>query len=101
MDADAWADLADSAASAAGNDLTKGRDAIIHALAINPQHRKALWLRASLELQEQRYATAAATWRELLALVAEGSSDAKVIAANVAEADVLAGTAQVADGKGS
>lgn len=101
MDADAWADLADSAASAAGNDLTKGRDAIMRALAIDPQHRKALWLRASLELQEQRYATAGATWRELLALVAEGSSDAKVIAANIAEADVLAGTVQVADTKGS
>ena len=101
MDADAWADLADSAASAAGNDLTKGRDAIMHALAIDPQHRKALWLRASLELQEQRYATAAATWRELLALVAEGSSDAKVIAANIAEVDALAGTVRIADGKGS
>ena len=101
MDADAWADLADSAASAAGNDLTKGRDAIMHALAIDPRHRKALWLRASLELQEQRYATAAATWRELLALVAEGSSDARVIAANIAEADALAATIQVADGKGS
>ena len=99
MDADAWADLADSAASAAGNDLTKGRDAIMHALAIDPQHRKALWLRASLELQEQRYATAAASWRELLALVPQGSSDARVIAANIAEADGLAGTVQVADGK--
>jgi hypothetical protein len=101
MDADAWADLADSAASAAGNDLTQGRDAIMHALAIDPKHRKALWLRASLELQEQRYGTAAASWRELLALVAEGSSDARVIAANIAEADALAGTTQIADGKGS
>ncbi len=56
MNADAWADLADSAASAAGNDLTKGRDAIAHALAIDPHHRKALWLRASLELQEKQEA---------------------------------------------
>ncbi len=101
LDADAWADLADSAASAAGNDLTRSRDAITHALAIDPRHRKALWLRASLELQEQRYATAAATWRELLALVAEGSADARVIAANIAEADALAGTAQSSDGQGS
>jgi tetratricopeptide (TPR) repeat protein len=101
MDADLWADLADSAASAAGNDLTKGRDAIMHALAIDPRHRKALWLRASLELQEQRYATAAATWRELLALVAQGSTDARVIAANIVEADALAGTAQNSDGQGS
>jgi cytochrome c-type biogenesis protein CcmH/NrfG len=101
MNADAWADLADSTASAAGNDLTKGRDAIAHALAIDPQHRKALWLRASLELQEKKFATAAATWRELQALVQPGSSDARVIAANIAEADALAQSALVADGRGS
>lgn len=101
MNADAWADLADSAASAAGNDLTRGRDAIAHALAIDPQHRKALWLRASLELQEQRYAAAAATWRELQALVQPGSSDARVIAANIEEADALAQSALVADGRGN
>jgi cytochrome c-type biogenesis protein CcmH len=101
MDADAWADLADSAASAAGNDLTKGRDAIMRALAIDPRHRKALWLRASLELQEQRYLEAAATWRELQTLVAEGSADARVIAANIVEADALASIAQNANGQGS
>lgn len=90
MNADAWADLADSAAAAAGNDLTKGRDAIMHALAIDPRHHKALWLRASLELQEQHYTAAAATWRELESLMPAGSADARVIAANVAEADALA-----------
>ncbi len=56
MDADSWADLADSAAAAAGKDLTKSRDAIMRALAIDPHHHKALWLRASLELQELHYA---------------------------------------------
>ena len=101
MDADSWADLADSAASAAGNDLTKGRDAIMRALAIDPKHRKALWLRASLELQEQRYAEAAASWRELQSLVAPGSSDARIIAANIVEADSLAQAALVADGRGN
>jgi Tfp pilus assembly protein PilF len=92
-DADSWADVADCAAAAAGNDLTAGRDAIDRALAINPQHRKALWLRASLALQEGRYAAAAETWRTLSGLVAEGSPDARVIAANIAEADALAATA--------
>jgi len=90
MDADAWADLADSSAAAAGRDLTVGREAILRALAIDPRHRKALWLRASLELQEGRYADAAATWRELQPLVAAGSSDERVIAANIVEADALA-----------
>lgn len=101
MDADSWADLADSAAAAAGNDLTKGRDAIMQALAIDPRHRKALWLRASLELQERQYSVAAATWRELQSLVPPGSSDARVIAANIAEADELAHSVTVADGRGN
>jgi cytochrome c-type biogenesis protein CcmH/NrfG len=92
-DADSWADLADCAAVAAGHDLTVGREAIDRALAINPQHRKALWLRASLELQEGRSAAAAATWRTLSALVPPGSPDARVIAANIAEADGLAARA--------
>jgi cytochrome c-type biogenesis protein CcmH len=90
MDAGSWADLADSLAAAAGNDLAVGRDAIMHALAIDPRHRKALWLRASLELQEGRYSTAAATWRELHPLVAAGSTDARVVAANIAVAEALA-----------
>ena len=89
-DADSWADLADSAASAAGRDLTVSRDAIRHALGINPGHRKALWLRASLELQERQYAQAAQTWRTLSVLVEPGSPDARVIAANISEADSLA-----------
>lgn len=100
-DADAWADLADSAAAAAGKDLTVGREAIQRALAIDPRHRKALWLRASLELQEGRYADAAATWRELQPLVAAGSGDARVIAANIAEADALAAPRAVLAGRGS
>ncbi len=101
MDADAWADLADSAAAAAGNDLTKGREAIMHAIAIDPRHHKALWLRASLELQEQHYTAAAATWRELESLVPTESADARVIAANIAEADALAqGTATSSGGGG-
>ena len=100
MDADAWADLADSSAAAAGKDLTVGREAILRALAIDPLHRKALWLRASLELQEGRYADAAATWRELQPLVQAGTSDARVIAANIAEADALAGPRAVLAGRG-
>ncbi|MFZ2507706.1 MAG: hypothetical protein WAW79_04425, partial [Steroidobacteraceae bacterium] len=101
MDADSWADLADSAAAAAGNDLSGSREAIMRALAIDPRHRKALWLRASLELQEQRYVAAAATWRELHALVPVGSSDARVVAANIAEADALVQMAPLIAARGN
>jgi cytochrome c-type biogenesis protein CcmH len=89
MDADSWADLADALAADAGNDLRAGEEAIRHALAIDPQHRKALWLRASLELQERRYAEAEATWRELRALIVADSPDARIIDANIAEVEVL------------
>lgn len=99
-DADSWADLADCLSAAAGKDLTAGREAIARSLAIEPRHRKALWLRASLELQERRYANAAATWRELQPLVASGSSDARVIAANIAEAEALARSAGDGPGQG-
>jgi tetratricopeptide (TPR) repeat protein len=100
-DADAWADLADSAAAASGKDLTAGREAIERALEIDPHHLKALWLRASLELQERRYPAAAATWRELQPLVPPDSADARVIEANIAEADALSRSVSVANRAGN
>ncbi len=94
LDADSWADLADATGAAAGHDLVASRDAIAKALAIDPEHRKALWLRASLELQEGRYSEAARTWRHLQGLVQPGSPDARVIAANIEEANTLAASAR-------
>lgn len=99
-DADAWADLADTSAAAAGNDLRAGREAIERALAVDPEHPKALWLRASLELQEQQYEQAAATWEHLARLVPPDSSDARVIAANIDEARRLAKSAPAGAGPG-
>jgi cytochrome c-type biogenesis protein CcmH len=99
-DADAWADLADASAAAAGNDLRAGREAIERALAVDPEHPKALWLRASLELQEQQYEQAAATWEHLARLVPPDSSDARVIAANIDEARRLAKSAPAGAGPG-
>jgi len=89
MDADAWADLGDASAAAAGDDLTAGRDAIDRALTLNPAHTKALWLKASLELQEHHYAAAAKLWQELLGHLPAGSSDAKIVEANLEEARAL------------
>ncbi len=51
---------------------------------------KALWLKASLEHEEQRYRDAVSTWRNLLAVVPADSSDARIIEANIAEATRLA-----------
>ena len=67
--------------------------AIAAALALDANHAKALWLKASLALEERRYPDAVQDWRRLRAVVADESSDARIIDANIAEALALAGTA--------
>ncbi len=89
-DADAWADLADAQGAAAGGDLGAGSAAIDRALAIDPQHLKALWLKASLEYQQQRYDSAARLWERLLAQLPPDSSDARIVRANLDESRALA-----------
>ena len=90
MTADTWADYADAQASATGRLAGAPAKAIEAALAFDPRHPKALWLKASLAHEERRYADALTTWRQLQALVPPGSSDAKIIQANIAEASRLA-----------
>jgi len=90
MNADAWADYADALASAGSSLQGAPADALAKALALDPRHPKALWLKASLEHEEHRYRDAVATWRNLLAVVPANSSDARIIEANIAEAARLA-----------
>jgi cytochrome c-type biogenesis protein CcmH/NrfG len=92
MSADAWANYADATASANGGKLAgPPGDYLARALKIDPDHPKALWLQASLLDEQQRYREAAGAWRHLATLLPVGSSDAKIIAANLAEAQRLAG----------
>lgn len=90
-DADAWADLGDAAAAAADGDLKAGASAIDRALQIDPNHLKGLWLKASLELQEKRYGSAADFWQRLLSRLPPESGDAKIVNENLAETRRLAG----------
>jgi tetratricopeptide (TPR) repeat protein len=90
MNADAWADYADALASAGSSLQGAPADALAKALALDPRHPKALWLKASLEHEEHRYKDAVSTWRNLLAVVPANSSDARIIEANIAEATRLA-----------
>jgi cytochrome c-type biogenesis protein CcmH/NrfG len=90
MSADSWADYADAQASLAGRLDGEPEKAIARALQLDPQHPKALWLKASLAHEQHRYKEALATWRLLLAVVPPGSSDARIVAANIAEATRLA-----------
>jgi cytochrome c-type biogenesis protein CcmH len=93
MNADAWADYADASASLSGS-LSNGktRSAINAALKLQPQHSKALWLQASLALEEHRYTDALKLWQVLRASLPSNSPDAGVIDANIEEARSLAGT---------
>ena len=88
--ADAWADYADALAAANNGDLVKGAASIDRALKLDPRHIKALWLRASLQLQQRDYAAAARSWQAVLALVPPKSNDARIIRANLDEAKALA-----------
>ena len=90
MTADSWADYADAQASMAGHLAGEPEKSLAEALALDPQHTKALWLKASLAYEQRRYDDALATWRQLLALMPPGSSDARIVEANIAEATRLA-----------
>ena len=90
FDADAWADLGDASAAAAGGDLKAGTQAIDRALELDPNHAKALWLKASYELQERRYGKALELWQRLLARLPGDSNDARIVSANVEETRALA-----------
>ncbi len=90
MDADSWADYADALASTGSGLRGAPADALAKALALEPRHPKALWLKASLEHEEHRYRDAVNTWRNLLAVVPKDSSDARIIEANIVEATRLA-----------
>lgn len=89
MTADAWADYADAQATLAGGLSGEPARSIEAALALDPRHAKALWLKASLAHEQGRYDEALATWKRLLAVVPPGSSDARIVEANIAEATGL------------
>ena len=92
MTADAWADYADTLASLAGGSLRgDAARAIDSALALNPKHPKALWLEASLAHEERRYADALSVWKQLRDVLPPGSSDVRIVDANIGEASELAG----------
>jgi cytochrome c-type biogenesis protein CcmH len=97
MTAEAWADYADVLASQSNNKLSGApARAIDNALALDPNQPKALWLKASLAHEEHRYADAVALWKRLRSLMDDSSSDARIIDANIAEAQQLAGNAPLA-----
>lgn len=92
MNADTWADFADVTATLNGRSL-QGKPAqyLDNALRLDPRHPKALWLKASLQHESGQYQAATLSWQRLASALGADSPDAKVIAANLAEDQRLAG----------
>jgi cytochrome c-type biogenesis protein CcmH/NrfG len=84
MNADAWADYADTTGTVQGNRLAGEPEAFIaRALALDANHPKALWLKASADEEADRYGDAIAAWQRLQAVLPPDSQDAKIVAANL------------------
>jgi cytochrome c-type biogenesis protein CcmH len=90
MTADSWADYADVQASVAGSLAGEPEVAIDKALALDPAHAKALWLKASLAHRQGNEAQALSLWTRLRAVLPADSSDARLVDDNIAEARRLA-----------
>jgi cytochrome c-type biogenesis protein CcmH len=92
MGAQAWADYADVVGTLSGGTLDgEAAKAIQAALAIDPTNAKALWLEASRNHQQRRYAQALNVWQRLRTVLPSGSPDIPLVDANIAEAAQLAG----------
>lgn len=86
------ADYADTLAMATGGALDgKPMQLIQKALVLEPTNQQALWLAGTSALESKNYAEALGYWRRLQAQTAPGSKDAQIMAANIAEAEALAG----------
>jgi len=84
MNADAWADYADTSGVLQGNNLGGEPQALIaKALALDANHPKALWLKASAEEEAGRYDDAIATWQHLQGVLPQNSQDQQIVAANL------------------
>jgi cytochrome c-type biogenesis protein CcmH len=80
MTADSWADYADALASQPGGSLQgKSAEAIDQALKVDRNHPKALWLKATLAIQEKRFADATRIWKQLRKVLPAESPDVRII----------------------
>jgi cytochrome c-type biogenesis protein CcmH len=88
LDSGVWCEYADALGMAQGGTLAgRPREVVLHALAQNPAHPKALEMAGSAAFEAGEYASAAAYWRQLMAQIAEGVPARVELAAAIARAD--------------
>ena len=101
LNADEWANYADAAASAGGGKLQDAPvEYIDRALKLEPEHTKALWLKASALHDAGRFAEAIDVWQHLQRVLPESSPDANIVAQNIAEDRQLSGQAALPNSAG-
>jgi len=94
-----WCEYADALGMTRGGNLAgRPRELIDRALALNPNHPKALEMAGSSEYAQGNYAVALRFWRPLLTAQKPGSRAYAELAAAIARAERLAATA-VATGR--
>lgn len=89
--ADLLVDYADLLAASSGGFTPKVKGMIDKALNLDPANAQGLWLRGTVAFEEMRYGAALDDWQRLLALLPPGSDDARVVQANIAEAQAKGG----------
>jgi cytochrome c-type biogenesis protein CcmH/NrfG len=87
-----WCEYADALAMAQGGLLAgQPRDLVMHALALDATHPKALEMAGGVAFEAGDYAAAAKYWRELLAQIPGTKREHGELAIAIARADELAG----------
>ena len=87
-----WCEYADAVAMAQGGLLAgQPRDLVMHALALDAKHPKALEMAGGVAFEAHDYAAAAKYWRELLAQIPGTTREHGELAIAIARADELAG----------
>jgi cytochrome c-type biogenesis protein CcmH/NrfG len=86
-----WCEYADALGmTQQGNLAGRPRELVDRALALNPNHPKALEMAGSAEYAQRDYASALRFWRPLLAALEPGSKAHRELAAAIARAERLA-----------
>jgi cytochrome c-type biogenesis protein CcmH len=94
-----WCELAGALGMARGGTLAgEPRELVARALALDPDHPKALEMAGSAAFEQGEFAAAATSWRRLLLGLPPGGRSRRELAAAIARAEDLAGTPVASQG---